>query len=140
MDEKKIKHLEMIMTVIDRMGIYSFLLKGWSVTLVVGIFALTSKDVPKVYISLTFFPAILFWVLDAFYLWQERMFRSLYEYVRKRNEDKIDFSMDVSKVSDKKIYGESNTWKNAAFSRTTLLFHGSTLMAILIFVIILIYS
>ena len=32
--EKKIKHLEMIQAVIVRMGNNSFLLKGWSVTLI----------------------------------------------------------------------------------------------------------
>jgi len=36
--ENKIKHLEMIQGVINRMASNSFALKGWAVTLVSGIF------------------------------------------------------------------------------------------------------
>lgn len=47
--EKKLKHLEMIQAVINRMANNSFMLKGWTVTLVAGIFALASKDADKMY-------------------------------------------------------------------------------------------
>jgi len=39
--EAKIKHLELIQTVISRMARNSFILKGWGVTLISAIFALT---------------------------------------------------------------------------------------------------
>ena len=42
--EQKMKHLELIQEVIKRMANNSFLLKGWTVTLVTGILALASKD------------------------------------------------------------------------------------------------
>lgn len=38
--ESKIKHLEMIQGIINRMASNSFYLKGWAVTLVAGIFAI----------------------------------------------------------------------------------------------------
>lgn len=38
MDEAKICHLEMIQNVITRMNSNSFLLKGWSITIFVGLF------------------------------------------------------------------------------------------------------
>ena len=37
--DKKLKHLEMVQGVINRMASNSFMLKGWAVTLVAGIFA-----------------------------------------------------------------------------------------------------
>ena len=43
------KHMEMIQGVINRMASNSFALKGWTVTLVAGIFALASKDADKMY-------------------------------------------------------------------------------------------
>ena len=42
--EMKLKHLEFIQGIITRMANNSFMLKGWAVTLVAGIFALSSKD------------------------------------------------------------------------------------------------
>ena len=37
---EKMKHLEMILDVVNRMASNSFALKGWAITLVAGIFAL----------------------------------------------------------------------------------------------------
>lgn len=49
MMDNKVNHLEMIQGVISRMASNSFALKGWAVTLVAGIFALSSKDADKLY-------------------------------------------------------------------------------------------
>ena len=67
--DKKMKHLEMIQGVISRMANNSFMLKGWAVTLVAGIFVLAGKDTDKLYFLVAYIPAIVFWVLDAYYLW-----------------------------------------------------------------------
>lgn len=80
--EKKLKHLEMIQAVINRMANNSFMLKGWTVTLVAGIFALASKDADKMYFLIAYIPLIIFWGLDSYYLLQERLYRSLYDKVR----------------------------------------------------------
>ena len=42
--ENKLKHLEFIQTVINRMAGNCFLLKGWAITLVAALFALSAKD------------------------------------------------------------------------------------------------
>ena len=49
-NNNKITHLEMVQGIINRMASNSFMLKGWAVTLVAGIFALASKDTDKLYI------------------------------------------------------------------------------------------
>ena len=94
--EKKLAHLEMIQAVITRMAGNSFALKGWAVTLVAGLFALSSKDANQFYYLVTYIPIVVFWYLDSFYLCQERMYRNLYEKVRKLNEEEIDFSMNAA--------------------------------------------
>jgi len=137
--EKQVKHLEMIQAVIERMGNYSFLIKGWSVTLVAAIFALTSRDIPKMFVLLAFFPALVFWILDGFYLWQERLFRSLYDHVRRLNENQIDFSMDTSPVSKEKVYGKPNTCFRAIFSRSVFPFHAGVIIAIIAFIIVVLF-
>ena len=81
--EKKLKHLELIQGVINRMAHCSFLLKGWSVILLSGLFALAAKETNPLFVYLAYLPVIAFWVLDGYYLYQERLYRKLYGHVRK---------------------------------------------------------
>ena len=53
--ENKIKHLEMIEHIIERMAKNSFQLKTWTMTLVAAIFALSSKDANKTSFGLCFY-------------------------------------------------------------------------------------
>jgi len=126
--ENKLKHLEFIQSVISRMSGNSFLLKGWSVTLVAALFALSAKDSDSKYIVVAYFPVLVFWILDAYFLSQERHFRSLYDAVRPKKEDEIDFSMDTMPFVDGKP-----GWTAAFFSKTLLIFYGSVVL-LMIFV------
>ena len=72
----------MILRIVDRLSTNSFLLKGWSVVLVSALFALAAKDAKVLFVYLCYFPAIAFWGLDGFFLWQERLYRQLYDKVR----------------------------------------------------------
>lgn len=94
--EAKLSHLTMIQDVIKRMAGNSFLLKGWSVTLVSALFALAAANSDKRFLLVAFLPVILFWTLDAYFLRQERLFRRLYDHVRSLETQSIDFSMDTS--------------------------------------------
>lgn len=96
MNENKLKHLEFIQNNITRMSTNSFLIKGWSITLISALFALAQKEANKDYVLLTYFAIPLFWYLNGFFLLQERKFRELYDDVRQKNEKDIDFSMDIS--------------------------------------------
>lgn len=86
---EKIEHLKMIQGVIERMGRNSFQLKAWSAALL-GAMLIFSTRIPKdhnfeqarFYI---FVPFILFFALDGYYLWQERLFRRLYKEVCIKN-------------------------------------------------------
>ncbi|MCD4664468.1 MAG: hypothetical protein K8R68_04290 [Bacteroidales bacterium] len=129
--ECKIKHLEMIQNVIDRMARNSFLLKGWSVLLISALFALSAKDKTIYFVYLAYFPAIAFWSLDGFFLRQERLFRALYDKVRKQKEDQIDFSMNTSEFKN-----VVDCWFCVCFSNTLRIFHGAILATILIVMII----
>lgn len=58
--ENKLKYLELIQSVINRMASNSFMLKGWAVTLVTGIFALVGKGTDKLYFLIAYIPVIAF--------------------------------------------------------------------------------
>ena len=115
----KHKHLEFIQASINRMSGNLFLLKGWSITLIAGLFALAAKDTNKAYILLAFFPLFVFWTLDGYFLSMERRFRALYEHVRKLDESAIDFSMDTSPYQKDK----RNNWLSAIRSRTLVVYY-----------------
>lgn len=125
--ENKLKHLEFIQTVIDRLSRNSLLLKGWGVTLISALFALAAKDSNKQYILLAYFPILTFWVLSGYYLSQERRFRALYDQVRVLPPDKIDFSMDT-----KSLNVGRNTWGQALISRVPLIFYLTLAISVLI--------
>jgi uncharacterized membrane protein len=91
----KHKHLEFIQAAIGRMAGNLFLLKGWSITLIAALFALAAKDAKQGYILIAYFPLIIFWALDGYFLCMERRFRALYDHVRQLKEEDIDFSMDT---------------------------------------------
>lgn len=96
--ENKVKHLEMIESIIERMANNSFLLKGWAITLVVALFALADKQFEQRYILITFLPIIFFWFLDSYYLYLEKKYRALYNCVRQKEDDDIDFNMDIKSI------------------------------------------
>src|SRR6266478_1856334 len=116
--ENKLKHLEFIQAVVNRMSGNSFLLKGWSVTLVAALFALAARDANKNYVIVAYVPVLVFWLIDAYFMSQERLFRSLYDRTREKKEDEIDFSMNTDPYRNGK-----NSWAVSFFSRTLLLFY-----------------
>ena len=94
--ENKRKHLEFIQAIISRMAGNLFFLRGWTITLIGALLALFSKGNNSNYII--YFLIVLtlvFWILDGYFLSQERLFRDLYNHVRKLKEEEIDFSMDT---------------------------------------------
>jgi hypothetical protein len=76
---------------VNRLSTNSFLLKGWSVVLVSALFVLSSTQANQKFMWLAFIPALIFWVLDGYFLWQERLYRKLYDRVRERKPEDIDF-------------------------------------------------
>lgn len=118
--EKKFKHLDMIQGIVNRMAGNSFMLKGWTVTLIAGVFALASKDVDECYFGIAYIPILIFWGLDSYYLQQEKLYRSLYEKITNTEEKDIDFSL---KASLKEFDDKENHYLNSLFSKTEMFFY-----------------
>lgn len=123
--EKRLKHLEMLQSIISRMATNSFLLKGWNVVLVSAIFALASTKSKSAIIFLAYLPAAMFWLLDGYFLRQEQLFRKLYDKVRATSENDINFSMNTVPVET-----EVDSWLRITWSITLRLFHGTILLTI----------
>ena len=124
----KIKHLEFIENVINRMAKNSFMLKGWAVTLVVGVIAVVAKREVLLWL-ISLFPIIVFWGLDSYYLTLERGYRDLYDKIRLEKEENIDFSMKVKINVDSAM--------KAMFSISTAPFYGVLIIGVIILGIVL---
>jgi hypothetical protein len=130
-DAGRLKHLEIVQQVITRMASNSFFLKGWSVTLLSAILAIAVKDGLYRMIWIGFLPVMMFWMLDGYFLRQERLYRKLWDRIRAEDQDTpSDFSMDTSPVAS-----QVASWLEVSFSKTLLVFHG-TLLVVLVVVLI----
>ncbi|MFF4146192.1 hypothetical protein ACFY0A_33655 [Streptomyces sp. NPDC001698] len=112
------KHLEMIQAIVTRMGNGSFLIKGWTMTLA-GVFLGIAANRSSWRIGvMAVVPIVGFWMLDSYYLRQERLFRALYEDARKPGTTIDLFSMNVSP------YRGTIKWRAVVVSHTMVNFYG----------------
>lgn len=87
MDSDNIKHLEFIQNNIARMNQCSFQMKGWAITIVSALLAIFASSIDDdgsgnvIFLFIGVAPTLLFWLLDTYYLQQERKFRGIYNDV-----------------------------------------------------------
>ena len=119
----KLAHLQMIQAVVTRMAQNSFSLKGWSVTLASALLALSTNVPDKTLVRLlALLPLLMFWILDGYFLGQERRFRQLYDSVRLDAEDGVDFAMSRK--------GLPSDWLGPMFSKTLAIFYIALLLGV----------
>jgi hypothetical protein len=100
--------------------------------LISALFALAAKDKDgKSFLIIAYFPALMFWFLDSYYLYQERLFRKVYDDIRKIDEGE---PFSLSPIEFDEGFAD---WASAFFSKTILLFYASitTTLLIVMFVI-----
>jgi len=129
--EYMLKEIEIIQDIIKRMASNSFIMKGWAITLVVVTLLLQGS---KYQVWIAFIPLIVFWFLDAYFLWQERMYRKLYDWVRNNRLKTDEFLFDMN------AYRFKDTVQSRfriMFSITLGWFYGSIAILVIIYTLIL---
>jgi hypothetical protein len=129
--DQKLKHLEFIQNVITRMNTNSFLIKGWTITLVSALFALAANDSNIKFVLITYVVIPVFWIVDGFFIAVERRYRYLYADAAKKAEQEIDFNMDTS-AYNKKEGNRDGRWTSGIFSKTLIPFYGISIVTTLI--------
>lgn len=71
------KEAEIIQGIIKRKSNHSFLIKGWTVSLIVAILILQGQ---QTHVMIAFIPLLAFWFLDAHYLQRIRRYKVLYKW------------------------------------------------------------
>ena len=129
--EYMLKEVDIIQDIIKRMAFNSFMIKGWAITLVVVALLLKGTEY-QVWIA--FIPLLVFWFLDAYFLWQERMYRKLYEWVinNRLKTDEYLFDMNAYRFKD-----EVQSRFRIMFSITLGWFYGSIAILIVVYSVLL---
>lgn len=127
----------MIEAIIERMAKNSFQLKGWSMTLIALVGAISAQGSDKRFILLAFIPILGFGILDSFYLQQERKYKQLYKNVAEQDESQIDFNLDADKATGTAEEMARLCFCKCLFSITELCFYPLIAVALIILVIVL---
>ncbi|AFJ27047.1 hypothetical protein UA01_01362 [Streptococcus parasanguinis] len=130
MKETKSKHIDLVQSIITRMAQNSFVIKGWMITIVVGLFLFLQNDNLQNNFLIYLFPIIGFWLLDSYYLWQERLYRKLYGSVISNLEESSDLKLSVEEFKN------STKYLSALFSITEIL----TYLPVALFVFLILCS
>ena len=111
------KHLDYVQNTITRMADNSFKIKGLCVTIVSAFLGLCIKyDEPKMLLILCL-PIIFLWLLDGYYLQQERKFRCIYNNLT-GNPTSCNVKIPSFGMPLKDIKGKGFNYVSSLFSKT----------------------
>lgn len=132
--EYMLKEIDIVQDIIKRMAHNSFIIKGWAITLVVVTLLLKGS---KLQVLIAFIPLLVFWFLDAYFLWQERMYRKLHDWIisnRLKTNEHL-FDMNAYRFKD-----EVQSKCRIMFSMTLGWFYGSIAILTAIYAVIIFLS
>jgi hypothetical protein len=131
------KEAEIVQDIISRMGTNSFLMKGWTATLVVASLIVQGTTYHH-YVAVL--PLIVFWYLDAYFLRTERLYRRLYDWLIVNRQKSDAFLLDMNKKSLEKRFGkEVSCTLQVMFSKTLAPFYGALLFIVILSVYVDLY-
>lgn len=137
------KEIDLIQSCISRMAQNSFIVKGWTITLLTVIIAL----LPKIFdIRLLCILGIVitscFWYLDGFFLKTEKLYRWKYEWVIKNRYESDEFFYDLNPYNKKTWIKKDNDSEKTEpnilsimVSKTLLFLYGPLFLAVIVFLI-----
>lgn len=125
------KELDLIQDCISRMARNSFMLKGWSVTVMVITWAIIgTESCGYLSLLLLLIPTIMFWGLDAFFLLTEKRYRMLYNWVLSERLEKKNYAY-LYDLNPLRFKEEAGSGCGCFFSKTLLPFYGALVLVVL---------
>ena len=134
MEKKEIlfKEIDIIQSIITRMCSNSFLIKWWTITLIVWIIALDKINEKNriMLLWLSFLTIFFFWRLDAYYLQQERLYRKLYKRIIENREPSNEYILDMN---PERLFKKEDCLFCVMFSKTERPLYVLLIISLLIF-------
>jgi hypothetical protein len=131
--EINIEHLKFIQSVISRLNTNSFMIKGWSITVISAFLALYANSGNYKYILSAIFPTIIFWFIDTYYLQQERKFKSIYNDVAGLTPENSRILVRSFEMPIDKYIGGKFQYHTVFLSKTIWPFYAAPIMVLAIF-------
>lgn len=125
-EASKLKHLEFIQQNITRLADQSFRVKGWAVLLSSALLALVLRFGPESAPRAAAALPVFFWLIDSYYLKQERAFRKLYDVKRGLTFEETDFSLGCDSRHLTML-----SWCKAFFSVTLVITYSALICSLL---------
>ncbi|MBO9197023.1 hypothetical protein J5277_23190 [Rhizobium sp. 16-449-1b] len=114
--DARIKHLELIQSVINRLVDSNGSHKNYCITLVTAVCGLAASLHRPIVALLALVPVIIFAILDAQYLRLERRYRLLYEEVRcEPAEQQVDFRLSIAGIGAVSFLDALCSWSISVF-------------------------
>lgn len=120
MTDDQRKHLEFLQAIVARMAQNSLTLKGWVLSVVSALFALSAHQSNGSFAVFALYPTFVFWLLDSYYLALERGFRQQFDAVASGQPQTAPYTIVVP-ISVKAVVG-------AAFAHVTWPVYASVLL------------
>ena len=135
------KKIDLVQNIITRLASNSFKIKGWTISLIVGTFLVQST---KYFSFIALLPIIGFWILDTYYLRQERLYRAFYSYVvsEEVKSKQISLELNLQKYTNKikEWQKDAKNYFSVMFSKTIGIFYGLLGVLVIIYSIMLIIT
>lgn len=138
--EKEVLHkeIDLIQSVINRMASNSFMLKGWLISLIAVVLALSKDSLfscNAIFVCIILcFPILIFWYLDAFFLHKEKCYRALYEWVTK---NRMSNNENIYSLDYRPYQKEVNSQLRVMFSKTLFPFYGLSFILLIIVILLI---
>lgn len=102
MNDVLLKEIDLIQSCINRMAQNSFMVKGWTISLVAVVLALLPESFDLTGLCIIGIVATLcFWYLDAFFLKTEKLYRWKYDWILATRLTCSDFCYDLNPYNSK---------------------------------------
>lgn len=133
------KEIELIQACITRMNHNSFMVKGWLLSIIAASMALLPENFNGWFlIGFLVIVTIIFWYLDGFFLYTEKLFRHKYDWViKKRAEGNEKYAFNLNPHTDEmRLEGAKvESIKDVMLSKTLFPFYGVLFGVILVLLI-----
>jgi len=130
------KEIDLIQGVINRMASNSFMLKGWLISLIAVVLALSKDSLfscNAIFVcSILCFPILIFWYLDAFFLHREKCYRALYEWVIK---NRMSTNENIYSLDFRPYQKQVKSQFRIMFSHTIFPFYGLSFIILIIVIL-----
>jgi len=123
------KHMDYVQAVIARLANNSFLMKGWALTLSTALLGFAASHSQVQLALAATMPAAAFWLLDTYYLRQERAFRAMYADVARKKVP--GFEMNPAP------YAKRQSWRKVGRSISLSAFYGTLIVISLVVALVL---